>query len=244
MDQQSVLIVDDDPSLLDHLGASLAGSGFAVQTAGDAALAYRELHNSAPDALLLDISLGRSFVSGTYVDDGLSLLRMVRHETDVPVIMLSATSTDAVKILALELGADDYVTKPCSVGELSARLRAVLRRGSPRGRQGGSTAGALCFDQLFIEPATHEVRVGERPVDLTLTEFRILEALARARGRVLSRPQLLEAAHGAEHYGDPRAIDVHIRHLRQKLEDDPGHPEILLTVRGVGYRLGLARPVS
>ncbi len=239
MNPQNVLIVDDDPSILDHLGASLAGSGFAVQTAGDAERAYRQLHSHEPDALVLDISLGQSFVSGTFVDDGLSLLRLLRSETDVPVIMLSATTADTVKILALELGADDYVTKPCSAGELSARLRAVLRRGG-RGRQGTSPGGGLNFGRLAIDPATHEVRLGGRPVELTLTEFRMLEALARAHGRVLTRRQLLEAAHGAEHYGDHRAVDVHIRHLRQKLEDDPGKPEMLLTVRGVGYRFGSA----
>ena len=170
--------------------------------------------------------------------------------------MLSATSADTVKILALELGADDYVTKPFSVGELSARLRAVLRRrgyegsrdggsgevGSRNGssRNGNAVDGGLRFDRLVVDPETHEVRRDGRRVALTLTEFRILEALARARGRVLSRRQLLEAAHGPDHYGDERAVDVHIRHLRQKLEDVPGRPEILLTVRGVGYRFGLA----
>ncbi len=229
----SVLVVDDDRDLLEGLRGLLTASGFAVQTASSLVTAYRQLRDGEPDILVLDISLDRCFIDGVQVDDGLGLLRLIRRQSNVPIVMLSATTVDSVKILALELGADDYITKPFSFGELSARLHAVVRRSAGD----GAAKHQLRFGGLRIDLDTHEARVGDRRERLTLSEFRVLERLVRARGRTLSRRQLLEAIHGVEHHGRCRAVDVHIRHLRQKLEEDPGFPRLLLTVRGLGYRL-------
>ena len=173
-------------------------------------------------------------------DDGLELLRWLRRQTDLPVIMLSGTDAESIKVLALELGADDYVTKPVGGRELAARIRAVLRRAAPeteavlRFRLPGGTGSTL-----EIDSPRHAVLIDGEPVRLTHAEFGVLTTLAQARGRVLTRVQLLDAAFGAGRWIAERTIDVHVRRLRQKLESDPGTPEIILTVRGAGYRFGL-----
>ncbi len=248
MSQQEILVVDDDRALLETVKANLAMERFAVRTAASVPEAIERLrHPPHPDAMILDISLEpelpRRGTRRTMPDDGLALLRWLRRETDFPVIMLSGTNAESVKVLALDLGADDYVTKPFNAQELAARVRAVLRRVTPvtedilrfrshRPNEGGQV-------MLEIDPSRHTVRVGGEPVGLTQTEFGILNALAQAHGRVLSRAQLLDGVFGTEHWGAERTVDVHVRRLREKLELDPGKPEIVLTVRGVGYRFGL-----
>ncbi len=236
MSQPEILVVDDDPSVLNQVKCDLAGQRFAVRTAVSVLEAVHRLnHRPSPEAMILDISLGRDYSAPGLPEDGLGLLKWVRQELDMPVIMLSATRAESVKILALNWGADDYVTKPFSPQELTARVKAILRRGKPAEDE----ADSLRLGHLSIDSNRHEVSRDGLPVDLTHREFRVLEALARAKGRVLSRSQILDAAWGIGHYSEERTVDVHVRHLREKLETDPSKPEIILTVRGVGYRCGL-----
>ncbi len=241
MSQQEVLIVDDDRSLLEMMRGDLSRELFAVHTATSVPEAIERLRCAPhPDAMILDISLEPDPTSSELPDDGLGLLQWLRRETDFPVIMLSGTDAESVKVLALDLGADDYVTKPFGGRELAARLRAVLRRVTPqtddilRFRSPESTRS-----RLLIDPARHAVEVDGQPVKLTHAELGILQALAQAHGRVLTRTQLLDAALGTGRWVSERTIDVHIRRLREKIEHDPGSPEIVLTVRGLGYRFGL-----
>ena len=242
MSPQEVLIVDDDRSLLEMMKSDLSREQFAVQTATSVPEAIERLHHTPhPDAMILDISLEPEPTAPGLPDDGLGLLRWLRRDTDFPVIMLSGTDAESVKVLALDLGADDYVTKPFGGRELAARLRAVLRRVTPQ------PEGVLRFRSaagtgptLTIDPARHSVEVDDQPVKLTHAELGILQALAQAHGRVLTRPQLLDAALGIGRWVSERTIDVHVRRLREKIEDDPGNPEIVLTVRGLGYRFGLS----
>ena len=236
MTQPEILVVDDDPSVLNQVKSDLAGQRFAVRTAVSVLEAMHRLnHPPSPEAMILDISLGRDHSAPGLPEDGLGLLKWVRQELDLPVIMLSATRAESVKILALNWGADDYVTKPFSPRELTARVMAILRRGNCEKR-----SDRLRLGPLTIDTKRYEVTRDDHLIDLTHREFRLLEALARARGRVLSRSQILDAAWGVGHYSEERTVDVHVRHLREKLEADPSRPEIILTVRGVGYRCGLS----
>ncbi len=256
MSQQEILVVDDDRSLLEIVKADLGRERYAVRTAASVPEAMERLrHPPHPDVMILDISLapepsaaGSSRratnektswrTNGSIPEDGLGLLRWLRRETDFPVIMLSGTHAESVKVLAFNLGADDYVTKPFGALELAARVRAVLRRAAP------AAEDALCFRSplgavLEIDPSRHTVLKDGQPVMLTHAEFGIVNSLAQARGRVLTRAQLLDAAFGTGHWVTERTIDVHVRRLREKVESDPGAPEIVLTVRGSGYRFGL-----
>ncbi len=238
MQQQEVLVVDDDRSVLETIKGDLRRERFAVRTAASVPEAIERLSHPLPDAMVLDISLGREPSSSGLPDDGLELLRWLRRRADLPVIMLSGTDAESVKVLALNLGADDYVTKPFGGHELAARLRAVLRRAAPAGA--GADPGVLRFGSLEIDPSRHTVLLGGEPVRLTYMELEILKALALARGRVLTRGQLLDAVFGAERWIQERTVDVHVRRLREKLETDPSSPEIILTVRGMGYCFGLS----
>ncbi len=236
MHQQEVLVVDDDRSVLEMIKGDFARERFAVRTAASAPEAIERLSHLLPDAMVLDISLGSESSAPGLPDDGLELLRWLRQRADLPVIMLSGTDAESVKVLAFNLGADDYVTKPFGGHELAARVRAVLRRATPA----AAAEDVLCYGSLEIDPSRHTVRVGGEPVSLTYMELEILKSLALARGRVLTRAQLLEAVFGTERWIQERTVDVHVRRLREKLEVDPGAPEIILTVRGIGYRFGLS----
>lgn len=237
MNQPEILVVDDDPSVLNQVKSDLAGQRFSVRTAVSVLEAMHRLnHRPSPEAMILDISLGRDYSAPGLPEDGLGLLKWVRQELDMPVIMLSATRAESVKILALNWGADDYVTKPFSPQELTARVKAILRRG----KASEPESQCMRLGPLAIDSNRHEVLRDGALVDLTHREFRVLQALAQANGRVLSRSQILDAAWGVGHYSEERTVDVHVRHLREKLEADPGKPEIILTVRGVGYRCGLS----
>ena len=222
-----ILLVDDEDSVQKLLTYPLRKEGYDVVGALDGHEALERLEDDTFDLVVLDVMLPRM--------DGFDICRAIRQRSTVPIIMLTAKTEEFDRVLGLELGADDYITKPFSVREFRSRVKAVLRRAAlaPPEEQFEEPIdeGDLRID---FEKRTVEVR-GE-PVRLTYVEFEILAALARSPGRVLSRTMLLERVWGDSSYRDPRTIDVHIRHLREKLEAEPKTPELILTVRGVGYR--------
>jgi DNA-binding response OmpR family regulator len=203
-------------------------AGYDVEEAADGLEALRRLDEAPPDLVVLDLMLPKL--------DGLEVCKRLRAESSVPIIMLTARDDELDKVLGLELGADDYITKPFSIREFRSRVRALLRRAAaprPGERRDDEVieAGELTID---VPRRTVEVRGGE--VQLTFVEFELLRVLAASPGRVFSRRQLLERLRGGADYREPRTIDVHVRHLREKLETDPRRPEYIFTVRGVGYR--------
>ena len=225
MSLAKILIVDDESAVRSTVQAYLEQEGFAVRTAPDGPGALKAARAFAPDLVVLDVMLPGM--------DGLEVLRQLRQESQVYVLMLSARAGEADKVIGLGVGADDYLTKPFSPRELVARVKAVLRRGRA-GEPGG--APALHFRRLVVEPEARRVRKDGEPIELTTVEFDLLHALARHAGRVLSREQLIEQVWGYDYYGDERVVDVHVGHLRHKVEDDPANPALIVTVRGAGYR--------
>lgn len=225
---QDILVVDDEPSVVEVVSLYLRREGYSVRSAGDGQLALKALGEQTPSLIVLDLMLPKV--------DGIEILRQVRqHSGDVPVIMLTARGQETDRIYGLELGADDYVVKPFSPAELVARIRAVLRR-----TQAGATpqdGGPLIkFDELEIDPPTRTVKVRGTAVELTATEFNLLEFMAEHPRQVFSRDKLLDSVWGYNEYVDPSTVTVHIRRLREKIEIDPGKPKCLLTVWGVGYK--------
>jgi DNA-binding response OmpR family regulator len=221
-----ILLVDDEQAIQTLLSYPLRRDGYEVVAATDGRQALDRFAEQRFDLVVLDVMLPHM--------DGIEVCRRLRSRSQVPIIMLTARDDESEKVLGLEIGADDYITKPFSVRELRSRIRAALRRSDfSRGQQAAEPveSGELRID---FERRTVTARGGE--VELTYVEFEILGALARSAGRVLSREELLEAVWGDAAYRDPRTVDVHIRHLREKLEADPSAPEHLFTVRGVGYR--------
>ena len=223
-----ILIVDDDALLRRSLAFNLEKAGYRVSAAATAEEALAQVRLDPPDLVLLDIGLPEM--------DGLDALRHLRQRIAVPVIFLTARRRELDQVLGLELGADDYVTKPFDIAVLVARIRAVLRRAAPLPAPAQEPAPLVVGD-LEIDPAAHTVTVGGRPVELAPREFDLLHALALEAGRVISADDLLARVWGAEYAGEPQAVYVHIRWLREKLEDDPGHPQRIVTVRRVGYKL-------
>lgn len=221
-----VLVVDDEENIRDLLGVYLTAAGFEVVSAGDGHAALALFASDSPDLVVLDIMLPGL--------DGPAVLARIREAGDVPVIMLTARASDMDKVGLLERGADDYLTKPFSPPELVARVRAVLRRTSVAAGVGG---GRVVVGGLSVDPAAREVRVDGVLVELTAREFDILSAMATSPGIVFSRESLLERTVGTDEYVDARGIDVHVRHLRDKLGDDAAAPRFIETVRGVGYRV-------
>jgi len=222
---QTILVVDDEPQIVRLVRAYLEQAGFRVVTAPDGQEALHVARHEKPDLVVLDVLMPRM--------DGLEFTRHIRRERDVPIIMLTARAEETDRIVGLELGADDYVTKPFSPREVVARVRAVLRRlGATQEPSQVLRAGPITLDRT-----AHTVMVSDRPVDLTPTEFSILETLMTTSGRVFSRGELLEAVQGIAFEAYERTVDVHVKNLRRKLEPDPAHPRYILTVRGVGYRL-------
>ncbi len=219
-----VLVVDDEVNIRELVGLYLQSAGFEVEYCADGAEAVSRACAGGCDVVVLDIMLPSM--------DGIEVCHRIRERSDVPIIMLTAREGDLDKVGALETGADDYVTKPFSPPELVARVRALIRRA---GTSIGSSA-PLRIGALEIDPATREASVAGSPVALTAREFDLLHALARQPGVVLTRRQLLEAAWGFAEYVDERGVDVHIRHIREKLGDDAAAPRFIDTVRGVGYR--------
>jgi len=224
-----VLVVDDEATLVDTIRYNLRREGYEVQVAGEGNEAIRLARASAPDLVVLDLMLPGL--------DGLEVCRQLRRESIVPILMLTAKDDEVDKIVGLEVGADDYMTKPFSMRELLARVRAMLRR-SRMAQQAGEADGAQAVrsGDLEADPLQRRVTLGEKSLQLKPKEFDLLVYLMQQRGRVLTRDQLLEKVWGYTFGGDTRTVDVHIRWLREKIEEDPGTPRRLETVRGVGYR--------
>jgi DNA-binding response OmpR family regulator len=221
---QRILIVDDEPKITQLLRDYLERSGFAVVSARDGREAVMRARTDRPDLIVLDLGLPDV--------DGLDVTRQLRRDSQVPIIMLTARDDEADRVAGLELGADDYVTKPFSPRELVARVRAVLRR------QAGEVGGeVLRAGDLELDIPKMRAEVLGKPIDLTTTEFQLLAALGRQPGRIFTRGQLLDAIHGIAFESYERAIDAHVKNIRRKLEPDPRRPRYLLTVYGVGYRL-------
>lgn len=222
---RTVLIVDDEPKIVQLARDYLEHAGFAVLTAGDGPSAIQAVRTRRPDLVVLDLGLPHL--------DGLDVTRTLRAESSTPIVMLTARDDELDKLLGLELGADDYITKPFSPRELVARVRAVLRR-SERATETGQV---LAVGDLVLDVPRMRTEVGGRAVELTSTEFSILATMARQPGRVFTRSQLLDAVRGVAFESYERAIDTHIKNIRRKIEPEPREPRYLLTVYGVGYRL-------
>ena len=222
-----ILLVEDEESYREPLTYQLTREGYEVTTAADGDEALTAFQRSAPDLVLLDLMLpGRS---------GVEVCRELRKTSAVPVIMLTAKDGEIDKVVGLELGADDYVTKPYSFRELLARIRAVLRRGSESATQ--EEASVVRAGAVEMDVDRHEVRVDGQDVSMPLREFELLELFLRNPGRVLTRGQLIDRIWGADYVGDTKTLDVHVKRLRAKIEADPVHPQLLVTVRGLGYKL-------
>ena len=223
----NILVVDDDPDIAQTLRSYLEQSGYLVSVASDGKQAIQAFHSVRPDLIVLDLMMPEM--------DGMEVTRTIRRHSDVPIIMLTARVDETDKLIGLEMGADDYVTKPFSPREVVARVKAVLRR--TRGQPLQSevlTAGGIRLDR-----AAHEVTLNNRPVDLTPSEFNLLQALMDNPGRVMTRLQLIEKGFGYTYEGYERTIDAHVKNLRQKIEEDPRNPDYILTVYGVGYRFNI-----
>jgi two-component system alkaline phosphatase synthesis response regulator PhoP len=218
-----ILVIDDEPSILNLVTAYLKPEGYELHTASDGLSGLKAARAFKPDLVILDIMLPGL--------DGLELLSRLRRESEVYVILLTAKTEETDKIVGLSVGADDYMTKPFSPRELTARVKAALRR-IQSGTGPATEMNVLSFRHLRLDAGARTVRVDENPIDLTAIEFDLLKALAENRGRVLSRAQLLEKVWGGVYVGELRVVDVHLGHIRQKL----GREDLIVTVRGVGYR--------
>ena len=221
-----ILLVDDEQSIQTLLSYPLRKDGYHVTSALDGSEALQRFEEGRFDLVILDLMLPRL--------DGVEVCRQLRSASQVPIIMLTAKGSETDKVAGLEVGADDYITKPFSMREFRSRVKAALRRS----RMGGESPDEKSIEsgELTIDFGRRMVTLGEQEIRVTYVEFEILGALGRSPGRVLTRETLLEHVWGDSEYRDPRTVDVHIRHLREKLETDPKQPEFLFTVRGVGYR--------
>jgi DNA-binding response OmpR family regulator len=224
-----ILIVEDDPNLLESLAYNLRNEGYDVVTADDGAEALDVARREKPNLVILDLMLPKM--------SGFEVCRVLRKETTVPILMLTAKVEETDKIVGLEIGADDYMTKPFSLRELLARVRAILRRAKMVQARPGTENEPLKISEIEVDTARHRASKGPIELELTPKEFDLLAFLARNKGFVFSRDKLLEKVWGYDFAGDTRTVDVHIRWLREKIEDNPKEPRILLTVRGAGYKL-------
>jgi two-component system, OmpR family, response regulator len=230
-DSSTILLVDDDEAVRKVLSFPLERDGYLVIQAADGEEALRRFDEQSVDLVVLDIMLPKL--------DGLEVCKQLRTRSSVPIIMLTARDDELDKVVGLELGADDYVTKPFSIREFRSRTRALLRRArAPRHEPDNPDAQILHAGELRIDLSRRTVEIRGERAQLTYVEFELLARLAGHPGRVFSRRMLLEALWGSADFRDPRTIDVHVRHLREKLERDPRNPEFILTVRSVGYRFG------
>ena len=220
-----ILVVEDEASFSEALAYVLGKEGFEVTVAdtGDGAIAAFD--KGGADLVLLDLMLPG--LSGTEV------CKQLRSRSDVPIIMLTAKDTEVDKVVGLELGADDYVTKPYSKAELIARIRAVLRR---QGDTSNTTEGIITAGPVRIDVERHQVNINDQLVSLPLKEFELLEFLVRNSGRVLTRSQLIDRVWGSDYFGDTKTLDVHVKRLRAKIETDPANPVFIQTIRGLGYK--------
>lgn len=228
---RKILVVDDNPKIVEVLDAYLRAEGFDTVTAPDGPGALERAAAERPDLALLDVMLPGI--------DGVELTRRFQKEYDLPVILVTARTDEIDRLIGLEVGADDYISKPFSPREVVARVKAVLRRAERAVRSEGEPV--LRMGDLTIDPAGRTVSVGDMPVPLTRTEFDLLATMASQPGRVFSRMQLMEAAQGVAFEGYERTIDAHVKNLRRKLRDDPRSPRFIQTVFGVGYKLEAPR---
>ncbi len=222
---ERILVVDDEMMLVEGLTFVLEQEGYTVAAAYDGQEALDKARTEKPDLIVLDLMLPKI--------SGLDVCRVLRRETNVPILMLTAKGEEMDKVVGLELGADDYVVKPFGIHELIARIRALLRRAAAPAEE----EERIMVDDLMIDFARHEVSVRGELIALAPKEFEVLAMLARRQGRAVRREVLLEQIWGPDFYGDERTLDVHIRWLREKIEEDPSRPTYLLTVRGVGYKM-------
>ena len=227
----TILLVEDDATLAETLRYNLEREGYTVIGAGDGVTALELARQDKPDIVVLDVMLPRL--------DGFSVCRMLRKESAIPIIMLTARQDEVDRIAGLELGADDYLTKPFSVGELLARIRAILRRSDRSGGGGNADRDILHIGTIKLDAGSRRIWRNDVEIQLSQKEFDLLACLMRNRGLALSRDVLLERVWGFDYVGDGRTVDVHIRWLREKVELDPSAPEYLQTVRGIGYRFDL-----
>lgn len=225
--QKTILIVDDEKPIVDILKFNLEKEGYGTITAFDGESACETALTQKPDLILLDIMLPKM--------DGFTVCKKLREHVSTPIIMLTAKEEEIDKVLGLELGADDYITKPFSTRELMARVRANLRRAADNSGGNAADSPLMLYGRLQINPAGYEVKKDGKLVELTLREFELLKFLAAQPGQIFTRECLLEKVWDYEYYGDVRTVDVTVRRLREKLEDDPANPEYVVTKRGVGY---------
>lgn len=226
MSNELVLIVDDEKTLVKALSFNLEKEGFRTEKAYNGQEALDKVSEIKPDIVILDLMLPEL--------DGFEVCRRIRKKLDVPIIMLTARGEDIDKVLGLELGADDYLTKPFNSRELVARIKSILRRSTFREEV---PKKQIQIGKMQIDLLQHRVRLEDKEVNLTSKEFALLSFLAANAGNVYSRQQLLEQVWGYDHYGDVRTVDVHIRHIREKIEEDPGNPELIITIWGTGYKI-------
>ena len=232
---EKILVVEDEVSLQETLAYNLRRQGYEVEVAGDGPAALQLARYTHPDIILLDIMLPGM--------DGFEVCRILRQEMNTPVLMLTARDDEIDRVVGLEVGADDYLTKPFSMRELMARVKAMLRRVRMIREEIESTTGPLAapallltFDNLVLDLNRREIRLNELPLALKPKEYELLLFLAQHRGQVLSREHVLERVWGWDFVGDSRTVDVHVRWLREKIEKDPANPQRIVTVRGAGYR--------
>jgi|RhiMetdeSRZDD1v2_1073273.scaffolds.fasta_scaffold1560164_1 two-component system, OmpR family, response regulator RegX3 len=233
--ETTVLVVEDEDSFVEALSIGLRREGFRVQVARDGAQALDVFDAVNPDLVLLDVMLPRV--------SGIDVCRQLRKRSQVPIIMVTAKGAEIDTVVGLEVGADDYVTKPYRLRELVARMRAVLRR-SPRDRQLDASGEALEVGDVALDPERHEVVIRGSTVQLPLKEFELLELLLDNAGRVLTRETLIDRVWGSDYVGDTKTLDVHIKRLRSKVEDDPSNPSRIVTIRGLGYKFESPKTAS
>ncbi|HYI14909.1 MAG TPA: response regulator transcription factor [Thermomicrobiales bacterium] len=226
MAEESIIVVEDEPALAEALRFNLERQGYRVTVLHDCHAAVREIQRAGPDLVVLDVMLPGL--------DGFEVCRRVRMHSDVPILMLTARGEEVDRVLGLEIGADDYLTKPFSLRELQARVRALLRRSAVR--EPSSSQVQRQSGNLRVSPAERRAWLGETEISLRPREFDLLAYLIRNQALALSRQQILDGAWGNDFVGDERTVDVHIKGLRDLVEDDPRHPTRIVTVRGVGYR--------
>ena len=225
--QGKVLVVDDEQSIVDILQFNLEKEGFSVCTGSDGLQALTLFEREKPDIVLLDVMMPKM--------DGLEVCRKIRETSNVPILMLTARAEEVDKVLGLELGADDYITKPFSVRELMARVRTNIRRSAAAAALTQQQKKSQTAGDLHLDMEKFEVYKRGQALDVTLREMELLRFLMESRGQIFSREVLMERVWSYEHYGDVRTVDVTIRRLREKIEDEPSNPEYILTKRGVGY---------
>lgn len=227
MSQPTVLVVEDEPSFVEALQIGLSREGFLVEVATDGVEALERFDAVNPDVVLLDVMLPRV--------SGIDVCRRLRLRSNVPIIMVTAKGGEIDTVVGLEVGADDYITKPYRIRELVARVRAVLRR-SPVDRGAELSAGTIQVGDVTIDPDEHHVTVAGVPVSMPLKEFELLHLLLANAGRVLPRETLIDRVWGSDYVGDTKTLDVHVKRLRSKIEPDPATPCRIVTIRGLGYK--------